>query len=232
MVLEDIAKKEKWNEFLAYKMEKEFVPRKEKKELEEFIQNEEYAEICAQIANQTYSFSIPEKHLISKGHSGKKRTVYTFSKKEMMALKLLSYLLYDYDDLFSPNLYSFRKNSSVKTAIRNISNIKNISKMYGYKVDISNYFNSIDTSILMTHLQRDIADKKLLKLFDSLLQSDEATYHGKLLTEQKGVMAGTPISAFLANYYIKEIDEYFWNQNVVYARYADDIICFVIRRKN
>ena len=30
----------------------------------------------------------------------------------------------DYDTLFSPNLYSFRKNSSVKTAIHNISNIK------------------------------------------------------------------------------------------------------------
>ena len=141
MVLEDIASKEKWDEFLAYKMEKEFVPQKEKKELEECIKNKEYVDICAQIANETYSFSIPQKHLISKGRSGKKRTVYTFSKNEMMALKLLSYLLYDYDDLFAPNLYSFRKNSSVKTAIRNISNIKNISNMYGYKVDISNYFN-------------------------------------------------------------------------------------------
>ncbi len=226
MILEDIASKEKWDEFLAYKMEKDFVPQKEKKELEEFIQKKEYVDICAQIANETYSFSIPQKHLISKGHSGKKRTVYTFSKNEMMALKLLSYLLYDYDYLFAPNLYSFRKNSSVKTAIRNISNIKNISKMHGYKVDISNYFNSIDTSILIAHLQYDITDQKLLNLFVSLLQSNVATYHGELLTEQKGVMAGTPISAFLANYYIKEMDEYFWNQPVVYARYADDIILF------
>ena len=39
-------------------------------------------------------------------------------------------------------------------------------------------------------------------------------------------MAGTPISAFLANYYIKEIDEFFWNQKLVYCRYADDIILF------
>ena len=39
-------------------------------------------------------------------------------------------------------------------------------------------------------------------------------------------MAGTPISAFLANYYIREIDSYFWNQKLVYCRYADDIIIF------
>ena len=120
MVLEDIAMQEKWEEFLAYKKEKEFVPQKEKKEREEFIKSKEYVDICEKIANETYLFSIPQKHLISKGHSGKKRTVYTFQKKEMMTLKLLSYLLYDYDFLFSPNLYSFRKNSSVKTAIHNI----------------------------------------------------------------------------------------------------------------
>ncbi len=226
MVLEDIAKKEKWEEFVAYKQGKEFVPAKEKNKLESFVKNQEYVDICTKIANETYLFSIPQKHLISKGHSGKKRTVYTFQENEMMALKLLSYLLYDYDDMFSPNLYSFRKNSSVKTAIRNISNIKNINKMYGYKVDISNYFNSIDTSLLLQNLRKDIQDQKLLSLFEKLLKSDVAEYRGELLTEQKGVMAGTPISAFLANYYIKEIDEYFWNQNVVYARYADDIILF------
>ena len=62
MVLEDIAKKEKWEEFLAYKQSKEFVPNKEKKELEDFIKNEKYVDICNKIANETYLFSIPQKH--------------------------------------------------------------------------------------------------------------------------------------------------------------------------
>ena len=51
-------------------------------------------------------------------------------------------------------------------------------------------------------------------------------FHDEIIHEQKGAMAGIPISAFLANYFIKEIDEYFWNKNVVYSRYADDIILF------
>lgn len=39
-------------------------------------------------------------------------------------------------------------------------------------------------------------------------------------------MAGTPISAFLANYYLKELDEYFYKNHILYARYADDILVF------
>ena len=216
----------KWNEFLNYKLSKDFVPKKEKEVFEDFILNKKYETICAGIVDGTYSFSIPKKHLISKGHSKKKRAVYTFSDDEMLVLKYISYLLYEYDYLFSPNLYSFRNNSSVKSAIRNISNIKMLHKMYGYKVDISNYFNSIDINILFENLKKDISDSLLLSIFESILKNDEVVYNDEIIHEQKGVMAGTPISAFLANYYIREIDEYFWNQKVVYCRYADDIILF------
>ena len=216
----------KWNEFLEYKTNKDFISKKEKNIFADFIQNKKYKTICNQIADGTYSFSVPKKHLISKGHSSKKRVVYTFSDDEMIILKFISYLLYEYDYLFSPNLYSFRNNSSVKNAIRNISNIKNINKMHGYKVDISNYFNSIDVDILVNNLKKDISDELLLSLFESILKNDTVEYNGEQIKEQKGVMAGIPISAFLANFYIREIDEFFWNQKLVYCRYADDIILF------
>ena len=226
MIESDLVSNEKWNEFLEYKVSKDFVPKKEKEILKDFVENKKYENICKGIIDGSYTFSNAKKHLISKGSSGKKRTVYTFAEEEMIVLKFISYLLYEYDFLFVPNLYSFRKSSSVKNAIRNISNIKNIQKMYGYKVDIHNYFNSIDESILLTNLKKDMKDSKLYKLIEELLQNENVEYYGKIIKEKKGVMAGTPISAFLANYYIKEIDEYFWNQKLVYARYADDIILF------
>jgi retron-type reverse transcriptase len=222
----DLVNDQKWSEFLDYKLSKEFVPKKEKTLLKDFIENKKYNDICKKIANESYTFSNPKKHLISKGHSGKKRIVYTYNDDEMIILKFISYLLYEYDYFFMPNLYSFRKNSSVKNAIRNISNIKNIQNMYGYKVDIHNYFNSINEEILLSNLKKDIHDIKLFNLFESLLLNKNVEYYGKIIEEKKGVMAGTPISAFLANYYIKEIDEFFWNKKVVYARYADDIILF------
>lgn len=226
MFINDLTNNLKWNDFLNYKISKDFVPKKEKNILSDFINNKKYLTICNQIADGTYSFSIPKKHSISKGHSSKKRIVYTFNDDEMIILKYISYLLYDYDFLFSPNLYSFRKNSSVKNAIRNISNIKNINKMYGYKVDIQNYFNSIDVDILLSNLKKDINDEKLFSLIYDLLKNENVEYYNNLIKEKKGVMAGTPISAFLANYYIKKIDEFFWKEKLVYFRYADDIIIF------
>jgi len=226
MLKDALLDESKWNEFLDYKLSKDFVPKKEKEFFIDYIQNKKYISICTNIVENNYTFSTPKKHLISKGRSGKKRVVYTFNNNEMIFLKFLSYLLYDYDYLFSPNLYSFRKSSGVKEAIRNISNIKTIINMHGYKVDIHNYFNSINTSLLLSKLKKDIQDKLLYSIFEKILSNNEVEYDGEIFEEQKGVMAGTPISAFLANYYIKEIDEYFWNEKVVYLRYADDIILF------
>lgn len=226
MLEKDILNEAKWNEFLDYRTSKDFVSKKEKEQFEDFILNKKYMTICSQIALGTYSFSIPKKHLISKGHSQKKRVVYSFNNEEMLVLKYISYLLYEYDYLFSPNLYSFRNNSSVKSAIRNISNIKNLYNMHGYKVDISNYFNSIDVDILLKNLKNDIKDSLLYSIIESIISNDSVEFHGDIIHEKKGAMAGIPISAFLANYYIKEIDEYFWKQKLVYSRYADDIILF------
>lgn len=231
MISLDLIDNQKWNEFLEYKCSKDFVPKKEKETLKDFIENKKYEEICKRIVEDNYTFSNAKKHLISKGSSRKKRIVYTYSDEEMIVLKYISYLLYEYDYFFAPNLYSFRKNSSVKNAIRNISNIKNIQKMYGYKVDIHNYFNSIDEKILLKNLKKDMLDAKLYKLIEELLTNDNVEYNERIIKEKKGVMAGTPISAFLANYYIKEIDEFFWNQKVVYARYADDIILFCTEKE-
>ena len=226
MFFEDLVSISKWNEFLDYKLSKDFVSKSEKNSLFDFITNKHYLPICQKIVSGNYEFSIPKKHLISKGHSGKKRVVYTFSDYEMIILKYISYLLYDYDSLFSPNLYSYRKSSGVKEAIRNISTIKNLNNMYGYKVDIKNYFNSINSKILLDNLKDDISDVDLYNLIHHLLSNDNAIYNDEIIIEKKGAMAGVPISAFLANYYIKEIDEYFWNKKLVYLRYADDIIIF------
>ena len=39
-------------------------------------------------------------------------------------------------------------------------------------------------------------------------------------------MAGTPLSAFLANLYLRELDWAFYDKGIIYGRYSDDIILF------
>lgn len=224
-MLDDLLNKDLWQEFLRRKEENEFIGPREKAFWKEYIDSEAYKPICKGICEGRYSFSVPYKHLISKNASGKKRTVYTFSDEEMIILKYLSFLLYRYDYLFSNNLYSFRKGFGVKDAVSFLSRTRDTGRMYGYKLDVSSYFNSISPSLLLPSL-KDCIDEDLFVLLDTLLEDDRVCYHGEIIKEAKGAMPGTPISNFLANFYLKDLDLYFWKQKVIYLRYADDILLF------
>lgn len=217
---------ELWNNYLISKISKDFVNKKEKEELISFITNKKYKSIALKLSNGSYTFSTPIKHVINKNYGMKKRIVYTYKEDEMQILKYIAYLLYDYDNLFSKNLYSFRKKLGVKNAVSGLLRTKNLKNMYGYKVDISNYFNSVNIDILLSNLKVDIKDNELYNFFFNILSNKHVIFNNEIIEEEKGVIAGSPISAFLANYYLKEVDEYFWNEHVFYIRYADDIIIF------
>lgn len=176
------------------------------------------------IIDGKHVFSIPKKKLISKHHTGKKRVVYNFDEYEMMALRLLSSELYCFDHIFNDNLYSFRRGRSVKNAIVGLYKNRRLDSYYGYKIDIHDYFNSIDVERLIDSLEKEIDDERLIRLFSTILLDDRVERNGEIIHEKKGVMAGIPISAFLANYYFKDVDDHFSNEDCIYMRYADDIL--------
>lgn len=219
-VLNQLLNHEKWLEFLHHK-ESFYVNKEEYETLKKFIDKKKYYDICLQIVNGTYQFSIPRKKFINKSWTPKKRIVYTFKYNEMLILKMIQYLLKEYDYLLSPNCYSFRGEISPKQAFYNIANYGYLK--YGYKVDIHNYFNSIDIDKLLD-LLKDKIDNQVYNLFKQILLNDKVIVNDEIIMEKKGVMAGTPISCFLSNIYLSKLDFYFKDKK--YARYADDIIIF------
>lgn len=222
MSLIDLLDDEKyWNNFVIYKT-KNSISKKEIKRIQELKDNKNVKNIIKEIRNNNYTFSYPKKTIINKIRKKKKRIVYQFTKEETYILKYITYLLYQYDYLFSQNLYSFRQNISVKNAINNIK-IYNINDNYNYKVDIKNYFNSININKILKELKKDI-DKETYTLIKNILKNKNVTYQNKIIKEEKGIMAGVPISSFLANYYLKDLDLFFEKKNIIYFRYADDIL--------
>ncbi len=216
-----------WTEFLEYKTAKKLLSSGEEQFLRSFIENKRYVRIAESVASDRFTFSIPEKKALNKMGSSKKRVVYCFPDEENMLLKMLSYMLYRYDANIPDNCYSFRRNTGARKAFTRLAEEPGIQELYGFKADISNYFNSIDITLLMPILQETIRDDEtLLRLLSNLLMDDRAMWQGKVIKECKGVMAGTPTSPFFANLYLKEMDEYFADRNVLYARYSDDILIF------
>ena len=232
MLLERLADHATWEEFLQYKLSHGLLDRREEAFLRSFIDTRGYLEIAEGLVGGSYTFDHPKRSEVSKLGSGKKRVVYTFSESENAVLKALAYLLYRYDDRLAPNCYAFRRHIGARRAFTDMAHAPETASLWCFKADISNYFNSIDITLLEGILRETIDDDEpLLRLLLVLLTDGRCEWLGEIISEQKGVMAGTPISPFLANIYLKEMDEYFYEGGVRYARYSDDIIIFDTEEK-
>ncbi|MBR3491421.1 MAG: hypothetical protein IKH44_03890 [Bacteroidales bacterium] len=225
-ILSQLTLQKTWEEFLAYRLLKGRFNWHEFDEADAFVEREDYLPLATKIA-QGEGLGLPTKKLVNKMGSGKKRVVYSFAPEEMLILKLIAFLLYKYDNQFAPNCYAFRRGLKASDAIFKINKAIRGQKMWAYKLDIHDYFNSIDIDILLPMLKTMLADDtSLYHFFEKLLTTNLAVSNGQVIEEKHGVMAGTPTAPFLADVYLKEVDFYYYNKGVIYARYSDDIIMF------
>ena len=225
-ILSQLTRQETWEEFLAYRLLKGRFNWHEFDEADAFVEREDYLPLAKKIA-EGEGLGLPTKKLVNKMGSGKKRVVYSFAPDEMLVLKLIAFLLYKYDDQFTPNCYAFRRGLKASDAVFKINKAIRGQKMWAYKLDIHDYFNSIDIDILLPMLKEMLADDpSLYQFFEKLLTTNLAISNGQVIEEKHGVMAGTPTAPFLADVYLKEVERYYYNKGVTYARYSDDIIVF------
>ncbi len=225
-VLNELKSEQFWVKFLEYKLSSENISYREEKDLRKFISNAEYMPIADNITANN-PFPLPQLRELNKKSTNKKRTVFVFDREENYILKAVAYLLNQYDHLFPKNLYSFRKDIGVKKAVSDLVKNPHITSLYSYKVDIQDYFNSVDADRILTQLQAEIgADKNLFDFISGIITEPTVRNKEEIICCKKGIMAGIPISGFLANMYLKELDEWFAERNIIYARYSDDIIVF------
>ncbi|MBQ7595184.1 MAG: hypothetical protein IJU45_00805 [Clostridia bacterium] len=225
-IIEKLLQHTEWLRFKDYKIGGGHLTPRQQKEISDFIDGKKYPAAAQKIAGGGF-FSIPEAVKVSKIHSDKKRTVFVFSEDENYIQKFIAFQLLDYDYIFADNLYSFRRDMGVKKAISRLMYHENISEMYSYKLDISDYFNSVDAQKLLPVLKNTLQnEKKLFAVIEDMLTNPLALIDGKEAAVKKGILAGSPVSGFLANLYLNELDKYFESAGVLYARYSDDIIVF------
>ena len=265
-ILEQSMQEEYWNAFLQYKIERQHLSAKEEKQLREFLEKQIYIEWGGRLMEETYVLPLPVRREINKGGSVKKRVVYSYPYELNQMLKFVAYALYRYDDMFADNCYAFRRGYGVKDAIRRIRRTAGITDKYCLKVDVHNYFNSIDVDILLEKLSflKD-SDVRLYGVLERLLTADaafvirdcgkncrsrraanelltdavigkgetdvchcreEEMKYARVIQEKRGAMAGTPISPFFANVYLKDVDAWFADEGILYFRYSDDILIF------
>lgn len=117
---------------------------------------------------------------------------------------------------FTADTYSSIKGRGIHAAADNL--IKSLKHKpgtkYCLKLDIQQFYPSINNSILKQQLRRKIKDNDLLWLMDEIIDS------------AKGLPIGNYLSQYLANFYLTGFDHWLKEQKGVkhYFRYADDIV--------
>ena len=169
-LIDKLFEKSSWERYYEYKSGLK-CSKRFKKELREFIDSGKYLAYRESVDSLT-DLPLPSKSIISKMSSRKKRTVSKYPYDFNMLLKLLTYLtLRKYDHIYAPNLYSFRPGVCAKDAIMTICRTKDLHALYSYKIDVSDYFNSIPVDKICSALDETISDdEKLLTFMKTLLK--------------------------------------------------------------
>ena len=227
-ILDKLSDEKVWIDFYERKVDPAFFRISDAKELFQYVRQKRYLPVVEKIISGE-ELSIPMKKRIAKSGSSKKRVVYSLPEDETMVLKLLTWLMIrKYDSCLPSNLYSFRPHYGAKDALKKLVSMPDMSEYYSYKLDVRNYFNSIDIDLLLPHLKSLFADDEpLYDFIASQLSDPRAMDEGVLIEERKGVMAGMPYAVFLANAYLMQLDwKFSATPGLIYCRYSDDIIIF------
>ncbi|MCD7770052.1 MAG: reverse transcriptase/maturase family protein [Oscillospiraceae bacterium] len=214
-----------WQAFLECRQAAGHETARELADLAGYIEERAYEPVVERIRSGTFD-TLPERRELNKAHSGKKRVVYIFPREEKYVLRLIAWLLHDYDGLFADNLYSFRRDRSARTVVQQMAALPGSDRLYKYKTDIHNYFNSIRPELLLPMLREALpGERALVDFLTAVLTNPLVMRNGEPVPEpEKGVMAGTPTASFLANLYLTELDRHFRQAHIRYARYSDDLI--------
>lgn len=158
---------------------------------------------------------------------GRYRKIYYFNNQNLSLLKIIAHALSEkYDYIFSDNLYSYRKNFSVKKVCKKIVNAKGIDDMYCCKIDASSYDQHINGDILKTIISSTIDDNDVVKFLYKILDFKKYIYNGHEYDDGPAVMTGNPLTPFFDNLYLIDYDNEIRKKAKIYYRYSDDIIMY------
>lgn len=161
---------------------------------------------------------------IDKPDSDEKRPIAISSIKD----KIVQHVVYAnlspyYDKLFSDKSYAYRPQRSTLKALNRVTDFLNKGMRVVVKTDIDNFFDSLDHSLLLKLLGKEIKDKSLIRLISLLVQT--GTFKNFDYDKHSlGVHQGDILSPLLSNIYLNEMDQWLQKDNINFVRYADDFI--------
>lgn len=198
------------------------------KNLEENIES-----MLTELKNKKYKAKLIKRVNIPKGE-GKFRPLGLPVLRDKIIQRAASDILEAiYEQDFLKSSYGYRRGTSAQKAVKDVS--KELRYIYSYIVeaDIRSFFDNISHEWLMKMLELRIKDQAFLRLIKKWLKAGVLDVDGKILNPETGCPQGSVISPILANIYLHNVLDV-WFEKVVkplcigesyICRMADDFIC-------
>ena len=179
-------------------------------QMEDYLNSPAYEADVRRLMAGDYYLSIPEKKMIPKRYTNRKRTVYRLEDNEMTLLRIMAFCLHDYEGLFPEEVYSFKKGISARNFIDKICADQRFQEMYVAKTDIIEYGNSIDAKILISLLEKHLKERDVqaFAFFSWLLSRQTFKMNGIVRKGDTAALPGLPIHSFFSNLYLVEADRF------------------------
>jgi len=128
-----------------------------------------------------------------------------------------------FEPLFSDGSYGYRPGRSAKDAIRKVKEYAEQGYTHAVSLDLSKYFDTLNHTILVNLLRKEIKDERVIQMVKRYLRSG-VMEDGVVTDTEEGSPQGGNLSPLLANVYLNEFDQEYQKRGVPCVRYADDIV--------
>ena len=154
---------------------------------------------------------------------GKRRTISLLNSIDRLIFRAL-YQKLDlfWDEIFSDYAYAYRKNKGVLAAVEQAVAYMEQGNIWSAELDIQNFFDNIDHTILIRKIENQIQDKRILNLIIGYLKCSVLNDH-IIVQKNKGLLQGGPLSPLLSNFYLNEMDQYMEEKGYLFCRFGDNI---------
>lgn len=169
-----------------------------------------------------YRIEIPKK-------KNEVRKLGLLSVKDKIVQQAIKMLVEPYfENLFVDNSYGYRPNRGHCKAVRRVQNeCAKKKNQWVLRLDIDNYFDTINHHLLAARLHTLLSDEEIVRLIMLCVQMGIVNKQLKWNDSLEGVPQGAILSPLLSNFYLHPFDKFVRTLHCSYVRYADDfcVLC-------
>ena len=183
---------------------------------------EQWPSVREQLLAGTYEPSPVRRVMIPKRGGGERMLGIPTVGDRLIQQAILLVLQPQIDPTFSEHSYGFRPGRSAHDAVSQMRARVVEGRVWVVDIDLEKFFDRVNHDMLMGRLAKRVEDSKILRAVRRYLETG-VMVEGIKAKRDDGTPQGGPLSPFLANVYLDEVDKELEQRGHAFVRYADDL---------